>query len=177
MSSKSNLYNFVLNHCKDEYKDKTDTFSSIDSKAQQTCAFSGLLMGFLFSICKEETLAYLASINKNSITILIIAIALLLIAITLAIITLRVREIATMPQISYFKEEFNLLKNLPNTNINETHINNYINSFIEHWQVTFESLAKTNACKAKYLFLSQICCSCGIIAIGIIAIIITFSFY
>lgn len=172
MSKKGELYQSVIKACEDEYRDKIEIFTRLDSKAQQITAFSGILLGFIISFCKEDTLTYLSSISMYAIFFSIMSIVALMTAILFALLSMKVTKIIGMPDFCSFQTEFEVLSDYKDKEISNENYLNFLYSRIQQWKDTFDSIEEVNNRKAKLVNISQVACGCGLILIGFFAIII-----
>ncbi len=176
MSAKEKMYENVLKLCLEEYSDKINIFNSLDSKAQQVIAFSGVLLGFLISFCKKETLEFLNEVNPFSIILCIVSISLLLGAISLSILSMRIIKLIGMPTYEEIKMEYLDLKEINEKDYKADNYYIFINNRIELWESTLKNIFTINKKKAKKVFLAQILCGCGLITLGFIGFIILCSY-
>jgi hypothetical protein len=172
MGVKNKIYDNVLKTCEDEYNDKIAIFNQLDSKAQQIAGFSGVLLGVLISFCKLEMLKFLGDISIWCLMLCLLSVVLLMVAIGFAIFSMKITKVIGRPAFNDIKTEFDDLCRVGDSNLKDEHYLNFISSQIRLWEASFESLFVTNERKAKCVHLAQIICGCGLLLLGLIAIVI-----
>ena len=144
-----------------EYKDLSDTWRQIDSKAQGTLAVCGIILAGTLAFIRALTdsmdgvIRYLLGLTSVAI----------IVSVLLSLLVLRVKAVAAAPFGQGAKTDLDNLLSSGNP-IDQEDVVGYYNEQIERWQITIDAVAKVNSSKAAMLLWAQVLLVLGVLLAG-----------
>lgn len=155
MTPKNKLLEHVIESCEHEYESKFERYNRLDNKAQQTCTFASVILGFIITLYSSDKNKLLIEQSYlNTVTVLLVI--MLLFVIVLCMFIMKVYSTLEAPTYEMLKKEFLELRDIDNQDLSFNNIDNFLNMKIDFWAIALKSVNKKNNLKAKLLYAAQI---------------------
>lgn len=163
---KESLRRAVLVAYREEYKELSDTWRGLETKAQGSIAIAGIFIAGAF--------AYIRDITPNSHPyeklFLIIIVLCLVTSVVLSILALKIRTVAAPPMGEYIDQMVRDILNLNNDDELAERIVRFDNDQITTWRMVKKEAENANRLKARYLWRAQIFLMSAIATVALLMI-------
>jgi amino acid transporter len=161
------LRNATLAAYVEEYKEQTETWHNLESKAQGNIAVAGIFIAGSLAFLEKLGAQQLQQYEK---VFLVIAIVCLIISVILAIFTLKTQTIDAPPLGSFVGHYTTRLLKLDAEAKLLVYLESFFNEHVSQWKVVMDQMREANAFKARYLWAAQRWLIAAILAVAALSL-------
>lgn len=161
---KEALRKAVLEAYSNEYKELSDTWRGLETKAQGSIAIAGIFIAGAFAYIRDIT----PNAYRHEKLFLLIAIICLVISVVLSILVLKIRTIAAPPMGEYIDRVVQDILRLNKVDELPERLVRFDNDQIAAWRIVKNEAQLSNMLKARYLWRAQIFLMSAIVTVAIL---------
>jgi hypothetical protein len=161
------LESSVLDSYREENKELSETWRSLETKAQGAVAISGIFIAGAFAYIREVNLQG----HRVEKIFLGTSILSLVVSVVLSIFALRARKVAAAPIGEYLDELVQDLLQLENDGELEERLPDFVKDQIRLWRIVVKAASATNKSKARYLLAAYVFLVLAILMVALLSIL------
>jgi hypothetical protein len=164
---RESLESSVLDSYQEENKELSETWRSLETKAQGAVAISGIFIAGAFAYIREVNLQA-HRVDKIFLGTCILS---LVVSVVLSIFALRVRKVAAAPIGEYLDDLVQDLLQLENDGELEERLPDFVRDQIGLWRRVVKAASATNKSKASYLLAAYVFLVLAILMVALLSIL------
>ena len=163
--SKTDLLEFAFASAEAEYKDLSETWKLIDTKAQATTAIAGVFLAAVFNFVRPPGVSLAAPLTF----LLGLSVGALVVSVLFALLAMRVRSVPALPASEEAARMVTDLLAMPEAELEARH-RGLLADTVNVWLPVNRQLQAANATKASWLERAQWCLMGAAILVAIVTI-------
>ncbi len=141
----------TLEAYRDEYKEHSETWRSLETKAQGNIAVAGIFIaGSLAYLTKQDL-----HLRCHEAGCLLVALVCLIVSVILSILTLKTRTITPPPLGSFVDHYTTHLVKIVVEPVLQTRLPSFFSDQVREWRKVIGEVRESNEAKARYLWIAQ----------------------